>query len=117
MKLGKTTYDVLKYIAMIILPAAGTLYFGLAGIWTLPHTEQAVGTITAVDTFLGVVLRVSIKSYTPATDGKLTIDKSDPAKDTYSLNVSTPLDVLDKKDTMLLKIEPAESITMKTTSP
>lgn len=56
-------YDVLKAIAMIILPALGTLYFALAGIWGWPYAEQIVGTITAVDTFLGVVLGISTMQY------------------------------------------------------
>ena len=56
-------YDVLKYIAQVVLPALGTLYFALAGIWGFPYGEQVVGTITAVDTFLGVVLRISSNNY------------------------------------------------------
>ena len=56
-------YDILKYIAQIILPAIGTLYFALASIWGFPYAEQIVGTITAVDTFLGVILKISTDSY------------------------------------------------------
>lgn len=52
-------YDVLKWIAMILLPALGTLYFALAQIWGLPCAEQVVGTITALDAFLGVLLGIS----------------------------------------------------------
>ena len=59
MKISNKTYDVLKWIAQYFLPAAGTLYFALAGIWGLPYGEQIVGTITAVDTFLGVLLGIS----------------------------------------------------------
>jgi len=57
------TYDVLKYIAQVVLPALGTLYFALSGIWGLPYGEQIVGTITAVDTFLGVILKLSSDQY------------------------------------------------------
>lgn len=57
------TYDILKYIAQIVLPALGTLYFALASIWGLPYGEQVVGTITAIDTFLGVLLGISTKKY------------------------------------------------------
>ncbi len=57
------TYDILKYIAQVILPALGTLYFALAGIWGFPYGEQIVGTITAVDTFLGVALKISSDNY------------------------------------------------------
>lgn len=61
--LSNKVYDVLKWIALYLLPALGTLYFALAGIWGLPYGEQIVGTITAVDTFLGVVLGISSKMY------------------------------------------------------
>ena len=62
-KMSNKVYNVLKWIAMYLLPAAGTLYFALAGIWGLPYGEQIVGTITAVDTFLGVVLGISTAQY------------------------------------------------------
>lgn len=57
------TYDILKHIAQIYLPALATLYFGVASIWGLPYAEQIVGTITAVDTFLGAILKVSSINY------------------------------------------------------
>ena len=63
MKMTNKIYDVLKYIALIVLPAIGTLYFAVAGIWGLPYGEQIVGTITALDTFLGVILGISKASY------------------------------------------------------
>lgn len=56
-------YDVLKWIAMVALPAIGTLYFALAGIWGFPYGEEIVGTITAVDTCLGVLLGISAAQY------------------------------------------------------
>lgn len=56
-------YDVLKWAAMVCLPALGTLYFALAGIWGLPYGEQIVGTITAVDTCMGVLLGISSVKY------------------------------------------------------
>lgn len=61
--LSNKTYDVLKWIAQFLLPALGTLYFALAGIWNFPYGEQVVGTITAVDTFLGVILGISTAQY------------------------------------------------------
>lgn len=66
MKLTNKTYDVLKFIAQILLPALGTLYFALASIWGLPYAEQIVGTITAVDAFLGAVLGISTANYNKA---------------------------------------------------
>lgn len=69
MKLTDKTYDILKWIAQYLLPAAGTLYFALSGIWGLPFGEQIVGTITAVDTFLGVILGISTMQYNKADTG------------------------------------------------
>ena len=63
MKMKDYIYDGLKWIAQIFLPAVGTLYFALANIWNLPCAEQVVGTITAVDTFIGVLLGISSKNY------------------------------------------------------
>lgn len=63
MKLSNKVYDALKWVAMYFLPALGTLYFTLGGIWGLPYGEQVVGTITAVDTFLAVLLGISNVQY------------------------------------------------------
>ena len=63
MKISDKAYNVLKWIAQYFLPAIGTLYFALAGIWGLPYGEEVVGTITAVDTFLGVLLGIASTTY------------------------------------------------------
>lgn len=56
-------YDILKWIAQIFLPALATLYFGIAKIWNLPYSEEIVGTITAIDLFLGALLGISTIQY------------------------------------------------------
>lgn len=61
--LENKTYDILKWIAQILLPAIGTLYFALAKVWGLPFSTEIVGTIAAVDTFLGTVLQISTANY------------------------------------------------------
>lgn len=61
--MSSRVYDILKYIAMIVLPAMGTLYFAVAQIWGLPYSGEIVGTITAVDTFLGALLGISSARY------------------------------------------------------
>lgn len=63
MILPNKAYDIIKWIAMVCLPALGTLYFALAGIWGFPYGEQIVGTIMAVDTFLGALLGISSIQY------------------------------------------------------
>lgn len=66
MKLNNNVYNILKWIAQLGLPALGTLYFALASIWGLPYGEQIVGTITALDVFLGIILGISTASYNKA---------------------------------------------------
>lgn len=61
--MSSKVYDVLKFIAVIVLPATGALYFALSEIWGLPYGEQIVGTITAIDTFLGTVLMIDSAKY------------------------------------------------------
>lgn len=56
-------YDALKLLALVYLPALGALYFSLSGIWNLPAAQEVVGTITVVDTFLGVVLKLNSATY------------------------------------------------------
>ena len=63
MKMSNKVYDVLKWVAMYFLPAIGTLYFALSGIWGLPYGEEIVGTVTAIDTCLGVILGISSANY------------------------------------------------------
>lgn len=59
-------YDILKFWALVVLPAIGTLYFALSQIWGLPYGEQIVGTITAIDAFLGALLGISSAQYNAA---------------------------------------------------
>lgn len=64
--LPNKVYDVLKWIAQIVLPALGALYFGLAQIWGLPYGEEIVGTITVIDAFMGALLGISTAQYKKA---------------------------------------------------
>lgn len=61
--MSNKVYDTLKFIAQILLPAIATLYFALSTIWGLPYGEEIVGTITAVDLFLGTLLGISSLNY------------------------------------------------------
>ena len=63
MKLPNKVYDVLKYVAIVGLPAIGVLYAALAKIWGFPYGVEIVGTITAIDTFLGALLQISTYNY------------------------------------------------------
>lgn len=63
MKMSNKVYDALKYITQIGLPAIGTLYFTLSNIWGFPYAEEVVGTISAIVTFLGILLGISSAKY------------------------------------------------------
>ena len=67
--MSNKTYDILKYIAQIVLPALGTFYFALSQIWGLPYGEEIVGTITATDAFLGAILKISSNQYHKTKEG------------------------------------------------
>ena len=62
------TYDFLKWIVVLVLPALGTFYFALAGIWGFPYGEQVIGTIAAVTTCLGAILQISNSEYKKAEE-------------------------------------------------
>lgn len=68
MKLSNRLYDILKGVAQIWLPAAGTAYLGLAQIWNLPSADQVIQSVVVVDTFLGVVLGLSTSKYNQSDD-------------------------------------------------
>lgn len=103
--MSNRTYDRLKFVAQIFLPALATLYFTLAGIWDLPSAEQVVGTIVAVDTFLGVLLQLKSERYrrTSVARGKLNIrDHGD--KFMYDLELDGDPEELKDKDQIIFKV-------------
>lgn len=111
------TYDFLKAVALVWLPAAGTLYFAVAAIWGLPDADSVVGTITAIDAALGGALKISSSGYsapeitsgTPVTqatlDGSLVVDNTDAVKTVYSIELDTPFTELESKSTFVLGVK------------
>ena len=63
MELSNKSYDLLKWIAQILLPATATLYVAVAGIWGFPYAKEVAGTISAVDLFIGALLGISSMNY------------------------------------------------------
>lgn len=63
MPLPDKVYDILRYVANYVLPGLGTLYFALAQIWGFPYGQEVVGSITAIVTFLNIMLGASNSSY------------------------------------------------------
>lgn len=70
MKMSNKMYDLIKWVAQIALPALGTLYFALAKIWGFPYPAEVVGTISAIDVFLGALLGISTSQYQKSLEEK-----------------------------------------------
>ena len=77
MILNNKVYDVLKFIAQIVLPAIATLYITVANIWGLPYGEQISGTVMAIDTFLGALLMISTNTYNKQLENSSETEKED----------------------------------------
>lgn len=76
-KLSNGVYDKLKFTALILLPALSTLYFALGQVWHWPNVEEIVGSITAVDAFLGLLLGINSKVHqdaAPQVDGQIVVN-------------------------------------------
>ena len=73
--MSNKVYDRLKWVAQILLPALATLYFTISNIWGLPYAEQIVGTIAAIDTFLGIILGISTSKYNKENEKVVTTYK------------------------------------------
>lgn len=103
-ELKSKNYDKLKPVVQLWLPALATLYFTLSQIWGLPAAEEVVGTIAAVVTFLGAVLGISAKNYNKHKDGSFVVNETDPMKDTYSLEIDTPMEQIPKNKEVRLRV-------------
>ena len=106
MTLSNKAYDILKWFAQILLPALATLYFALAKIWGFPFGEEVVGTISAVDIFLGALLGLSSKNYVPSMDGTLHIT---PDNEVYAA-IETPTQETIDRGTITLAVKPVSEV-------
>lgn len=65
--MSNSTYDTLKLWAQIILPAIATFLFTIGQIWHIDilttYNEQILATLAAIDTLLGVLLKISSNKY------------------------------------------------------
>lgn len=101
------SYDRLKFTTTIVLPALGTLYFTLAAIWGLPYAEQFVGTIAAIATFMGVILKISSDTHAKLPevyDGALVVNDTDPEREIYRIELDTDIVELGQKTELKLRV-------------
>lgn len=94
------TYDILKRVALIVIPALATFVNAVGIVWGIPYTNEATATITALGVFLGAALGVSSKNYEPDTHGNLVVTKRN---DVYADFTAEPSNLKDG-DTIILKV-------------
>lgn len=99
------TYDILKYVALLIMPALATFVNGVGIVWGIPHTNEVTATITAFGVFLGAALGISSKNYTPDTHGDIVVTGD---KDVYANFEHDPSRLKDG-DTIVLKVSKPEA--------
>lgn len=63
MKLKNGAYDILKWVALICIPALATFYVALAGVWNWPFADEVSKTANAVCVLLGALLGISTAQY------------------------------------------------------
>ena len=61
--MSNKVYNILKYVALIVLPALATLLLGLGELWNISMMPKIAGTVTLLATFLGTILQVSTAKY------------------------------------------------------
>lgn len=104
--LGDSAYDRLKRTTTVGLPAVGALYFALAQIWHLPKAEEVVGTVAALNTFLGVFLHASTKSYNKSDSkyaGVIEVEETPDSKQ-LTISLTDPNDPIENKDEVTFKV-------------
>ena len=63
-----STYDKLKWIVMIVLPALAALLTAIGEIWGIADMPRIVLTLNAVTAFLGAIIGISTAQYNKANN-------------------------------------------------
>lgn len=106
---SNSMYNSLKFIAQILLPGGGALYFAVAQIWGLPKAEEVVGTVTAIDVFLGLILEWSTRTYNNSDakyDGAIVVEQQPNGPKMFNLELSSDPHDLDQKKEVTFKVKP-----------
>lgn len=106
--LSNKYYDYLKWVALIVLPAIGAAYFGIAQIWGLPYGEEVVGTVVVIETLLGAILGVSTMNYEKASVGEIYPDANDEP-DRATLDLPKHPTEYEDGETLTLRVKRTDS--------
>lgn len=104
---GDALYGKVKALALVIIPALSTLYFTLGSIWNFPSVTQVVGTLAAVDTFLGVLLGLSTRAYNASEAkyaGTMIVQSKENGGKLFTLELNGDPDELDQKKEVIFKV-------------
>lgn len=52
-------YNILKWLALIVIPAISIFYFTISKIWGLPYGAEIPATLDAVAVLIGAIIGVS----------------------------------------------------------
>lgn len=107
--LSNRLYDVLKFMALVALPAFATLYFSLGEIWGLPHVKEVVRTIVAIELFIGALIKLGDASYNRSGgkfDGNLKIREEGSDREIFMLELNEDPDyTIEGKDELRFKVD------------
>lgn len=70
MLFSNKAYDILKYFAMVLLPALAVCIRAVFPVWGIPYGEEIYQTLVAINACLGVCLGISTIQYNMRTEGK-----------------------------------------------
>lgn len=111
LNLSNKTYDFLKPVVLVLLPALATLYPALAEVWGWGMVTEVVVSITAFDTFLGTILGVSSKQYNRSDekyDGAIVRHVTEEGKKVFTLEIGTDPDEIQNMESILFKVVDSE---------
>lgn len=104
-------YDILKFIALVLIPALSFFYSTLAGIWGLPRGQETAATFAAISTLLGVALKWASDRYDRDGDGEYDREYQGTFKihtnedgSAYKLELDQTPDELEKMKSFSLKV-------------
>lgn len=100
-------YNILKFVATIVLPALATLVITLGNTWDLSHTAEVATSITGINVFLGTILGLSTRAYNNSEakfDGAIVTNVTEEGTKVFSLELNTPPDEIDNMDSILFKV-------------
>lgn len=103
--MNNQTYDILKRIALIIIPALATFVNAVGTVWGVPYTNEITATITTFGVFLGAALGLSSKNYKPESHGDLVVTNHG---DVYADFAADPANLKDG-DALVLKVSKPEA--------